>query len=142
MLDQDSKIDTLVDDDVLDSLADLEGNKSETIKSARASVRIRVKSKVIAQPGNSSNRLKLKIQGVTGDISAGGCQILFPLPLRVGDIYWLTFDKTELKIDAVFARCLRCRLVREDAYEAGFKFFEQVDLSDAIETDKNDDLFG
>jgi len=59
----------------------------------------------------------------------------------VGDIYWLTFDKTELKLDNLFARCLRCRLIREDAYEAGFKFFDLVDLSNAVPVSKTEALF-
>lgn len=142
MLEHDSKIDTFLDDDVLDSLADLEGNKSETLKRARSSDRVRVKSKVFAQPGNSGDRLKCKIQGVTGDISARGCQILFPIPLRVGDIYWLTFDRKELELDSVFARCLRCRLIREDAYEAGFKFFEPIDVADTVPNANTEALFG
>ncbi len=118
-------------EEVLESLADLERNTSEAIIKSRGNTRLRIKTKVIAQPGNSGDRRKIKMQGITGDISASGCQILFPVPTRVGDIYWLTFDKTELKLDSMFARCLRCRLIREDAYEAGFKFFEPVDLSGA-----------
>ncbi len=134
--------DTLSENDALESLADLEHNKSDVVKRARSSSRIRIKSKVIAQPGNSGDRLKSKVQGVTGDISAGGCQILFPIPLRVGDIYWLTFDRNVLDIDSVFGRCLRCRLIREDAYEAGFKFFQPIDLSGAVESSNTEALFG
>ena len=125
--------DALLEGDVLASLADWERNKCDAVKRARASTRIRIRSKVIAQPGNSGDRLKFKIQGVTGDISAGGCQILFPIPLRVGDIYRLTFDKTELNLDSVFARCLRCHLIREDAYKTGLEFFERIDVADAVE---------
>ena len=142
MLEHCNPCDTLSEDDTLDSLAALENNQSDAVKRARSSTRIRVKSKVIAQPGNSGDRLKFKIQGATGDISASGCQILFPIPVRVGDIYWLTFDKTELELGSVFARCLRCRLIREDAYEAGFKFFEPVDVVDAVENGKTEALFG
>ncbi len=127
---------------MLESLSDLERNTSDSVKRARTSTRLRIKSKVIAQSGNSGDRLKFKIQGVTGDVSAGGCQILFPIPLRVGDIYWLTFDKVRLNVDSVFARCLRCRLIREDAYEAGFKFFEPIDLSVAVEGGNTEALFG
>lgn len=134
--------DTLLEDDVLESLADFERNTSDSVKRARSSTRLRIRSKVIAQPGNSGDRMKFKIQGVTGDISTGACQILFPIPLRVGDIYWLTFDKTELDLDSVFARCLRCRLIREDAYEAGFEFFEPIDLSEAVEGGNTEALFG
>ena len=142
MLDHSNQCATLSDNDALDSLAELELNQSDAIKRARLSTRIRVKSKVIAQSGNSGDRMKFKIQGATGDISSNGCQILFPIPLRVGDIYWLTFDKNELNLDSVFARCLRCRLIREDAYEAGFKFFESVELADAVKSDNSESLFG
>jgi hypothetical protein len=128
--------DTFQQEEALASLADLEQNTSEAIIKSRGNTRLRVKSKVIAQPGNSGDRRKIKMQGITGDISSGGCQILFPVPLRVGDIYWLTYDKADLKLDSMFARCLRCRLIREDAYEAGFKFFELLDLSDAIPAGK------
>lgn len=143
--------DELFEGDLLESLADLERNKCDAVKRARASTRTQVRSKVIAQPGNSGDRLKFKIQGVTGDISSGGCQVLFPIPLRVGDIYWLTFDKTQLNLDSVFARCLRCRLIREDAYETGLKFYEAIDVVDAVEdvavekffsTSKSESLFG
>ena len=127
---------------MLESLADLERNQADAVKRARSSTRIRIKSKVVAQPGNSGDRLKFKIQGITGDISSGGCQILFPIPLRVGDIYWLTFDRTDLNLDSAFARCLRCRLIREDAYEVGFKFLEPIDVSDAVASGNTEALFG
>ena len=141
MLNNSTQTDTPLGDDVLELLTDLERNKSDEIKRLRASTRICIRSKVIAQPGNSGDRLKFKVQGVTGDLSAGGCQILFPIPFRVGDIYWLKFDKSEVDIDSVFGRCLRCRLIREDAYEAGFKFFEPIDVSSVVESRNAEALF-
>ena len=121
--------DGLAADGALDALADLERNTADDVKQMRAHMRIRVKSEVVAQPGNSSDRRKIKVRGVMGDISAGGCQILFPVPLQVGDIYWLTFDRNKLELNHMFARCVRCRMVREDAFEAGFSFFSAVDIS-------------
>ena len=133
--------DALLEDDVLETLADFERNTPDAVKRARVATRLRVKAKVIAQPGNSGDRLKFKIQGVTGDVSSGGCQALFPIPLRVGDVYWLNFDRDQLDVDSVFARCLRCRLIREDAYEAGFKFFEPIDVANAVENGRSEALF-
>ncbi len=121
-------------DDAIELLQGLEQNVPSEIKRARTSTRVRIKSKVIAQPGNSGDRLRFKVQGVTGDVSGGGCQVLFPIPMQVGDIYWLTFDQADLNIGSLFARCLRCRLIREDAYEAGFKFFETIELSDVTQS--------
>ena len=83
---------------------------------------------MILQPANSSEVLKLKIQGSLGDISTGGCRLLTPVPLGVGDVYRLTFDVAELDLPLCFARCLRCRLLREDAFEVGFSFFAPLCL--------------
>jgi len=142
MPDTGSPSNTLLDDGALDSLADLERNKSDEVKRARSNTRIRIKAKVIVQPGNVSERSKFKAQGVTGDISSGGCQILFPIPLHVGDIFWLSFDKSKLAIAPLFGHCLRCSLIREDAYEAAFRFFEPIDISAATETGDTGALFG
>jgi hypothetical protein len=50
-------------------------------------------------------------------------------PMLVGDVYQLRFAKGELDLPIVYARCLRCRLVREDAFESGFVFFEKIELA-------------
>ena len=55
-------------------------------------------------------------------------------PVLVGDVYQLHFAKGELDLPILYARCLRCRLVREDAFEAGFAFFEKIVLA----TDERD----
>ena len=74
---------TYQQEDALDSLADLERNTPAEIIKSRGTTRLRIKSKVIAQPGNSGDRRKIKIQGINGDLSSGGCQILFPIPVHV-----------------------------------------------------------
>lgn len=109
-------------------LVELEQSTPDAIKAARAHTRITVRAQVTVQPGNMSDRLSMKVRGVSGDVSAGGCQLLFPVPLRVGDIYWLTFDRQTLDIQPVYARCTRCRVVREDAFEAGMAFFSPIEL--------------
>ena len=134
--------------DSLAAIAEVDGNTQESICRIRAHERFTLKTKVVAQPGNVSQRRELKIQGVSGDISAGGCCVLFPLPLNVGDIYQLIFDREVLDVAPTYARCLRCRLVREDAFECGFFFFTPLDLSFQKESAKKseagnvaDDLF-
>ena len=66
--------------------------------------------------------------------------ILFSDPLLVGDIYRLSFERSTIPLEPMFARCLRCRLVREDAFEAGFSFFNPIDLT-ALEKKCSDGLF-
>jgi len=119
-------------DEAFDVLRELERNRPEEIRRQRSHFRLSIKSSIILQPGNQTDMLSFKVKGVTGDISAGGCSALFPVPARVGDIYRLVFDRKTLDLPLTFARCVRCRLVREDAFEAGFAFFSPISLPDNV----------
>ncbi len=116
------------DDNAFDLLQELERNTPDEIRRQRAHFRIAVKAHVTLQPANASQMLKFKMQGTTGDLSEGGCRILFPLPVNVGDLYRLEFDRQQLDLPLTFARCVRCHLLREDAYEAGFTFFSPITM--------------
>ena len=120
---------TLSAQEALAAIAEMERNTPEQIKRLRSHQRIAIRAKVTVQPGNSSQRTQQGIDAVLGDISRGGCQLLSPEPLGVGDIYHLAFQRDDLDLEPVFARCLRCRLIREGAFECGFGFFKQLDLS-------------
>lgn len=115
-------------DDAFAVLQDLERNTPDQIRRQRAHFRLALKAAVILQPGSASQLTNLKVKGATGDISQGGCSALFPVPVQVGDVYRLQFDRSVLDLPLTFARCVRCRLVREDAFEAGFAFFIPVSL--------------
>ncbi len=132
---------TLTAEEALDAMAEIEQNTPQQIKTKRSHARIAVRAKVTAQPANSSQRNSFQTHGVLGDISRGGCLILFSDPLAVGDVYRLSFDRSVLDIEPLFARCLRCRLVRENAFEAGFSFFQSLDLS-RLERKDSEELFG
>ena len=131
----------LGDEDLgFDILQDIEKQTSENIKKMRTTQRITIKAKVVLQSGNSSELLSYKVQGVMGDISAGGCGAMFPIPAKVGDIYRLSFPAGDLDLPMLFARCIRCRLVKEDAYEAGFTFFSPIRLPDTLAGGEPEDL--
>ena len=76
----------------------------------------------------SGQFLSFKVQGIIGNISEGGCQAMFPVPIQVGDIYRMHFDKKDLDLPLTFVRCQRCRLISDDAFEAGFVFFSPIPL--------------
>lgn len=122
---------TIGSDDAFNLLQDLKKNTTDEIRRQRAHFRLAIKAGVTLQAGNASELLLLKVKGVTGDISAGGASILFPVAPRVGDIYRLTFDRDALDLPLTFARCVRCRLIREDAFEAGFSFFSPITLPES-----------
>ena len=113
-------------------LAELERNTASEIRRQRSQERFEVKAKVVVRPGNTSDQALFAIQGMTGDISEQGCRVLLPRPLQVGDIYRLAFDESVFSLPLVFARCVRCRLVREDAYEIGYIFFSPLEMSSSI----------
>lgn len=118
-------------DDAFDMLQELERNTPEEIRHQRTHFRLQIKAKVILQSGNSSELQAFRMQGVTGDLSEGGCKALFPLPVRVGDVYRLKIDDETIKVPLIFARCLRCVLLREDAFEVGFRFFSPIELPES-----------
>ncbi|MEQ9617359.1 MAG: PilZ domain-containing protein [Phycisphaerales bacterium] len=118
-----------------DSIADagelideLSKSTSDTLKQMRNSTRLNLRIKVFVEPASLSARLGVQLQGITGDISVGGTQILLARPLNIGDVYQLSFDRSEFDLAPVYAVCLRGRLVRADAYEAGMRFLEAIEL--------------
>jgi hypothetical protein len=117
----------------LEALGELAENTSDAIVRQRASQRLEIRTKVVIAPGNSGERHRFAVEGLTGDLSTGGCKVLVGRPMAVGDIYWLVFSDDHLAIGSLLARCLRCALVREDTFEAGFRFFHEVDLASAVE---------
>ena len=90
------------------------------------------------RPGNSSELTAPKLQGITADISRGGCRATFPLPVGVGDVYRLHFESQQLHLSLVFARCVRCRLLRENAFVAGFQFFTEISLPENLNRQPDD----
>ena len=121
-------------------LQELEQNTPEAIRQKRTHFRFPIKTGIILQPGNASQLLDLKAQGVTGDISEGGLGGVFPIPVRVGDIYRLQFDKSQLDLPLIFAQCVSCVLVREGAYRSGFKFFTKISLPENFDVSRHAQL--
>lgn len=122
-------------DEAFNILNELEKNRPDEIRKKRTHFRVAVKAALTLQAANSSDMLSYKIQGVTGDISESGMGALFPIPQRVGDVYRLVFNRSELDLPLIFARCVRCRLIREDAFETGFLFFSQIGLPSNLTAD-------
>lgn len=126
-------VNNLNDDEAFGLLQEMEANTSDELRRQRTHFRIAIKAGVILRAGNSRDLITFKLKGVTGDISEGGCSVLFPLPTHVGDVYRLEFDRQAIHVPLTFARCVRCRLIREDAFEAGFSFFNAIALPEHID---------
>ena len=118
--------------DALSALGELEKNTDRAILAQRASERLDIKCKVVVQAANASDRSRLTIEGITADVSNGGCQVMISRPIFVGDYFVVSFPDGMLRIGSTLARCLRCRMVQEDAFEVGFRFEHDVDLQSAL----------
>jgi hypothetical protein len=138
MFDSDLSQDQLRQDLDPELLQSLERQKGEEVSKARMHARVEAKLKVIVRPGNSSEVMLFKLQGITADLSRGGCRLILPLPVSVGDVFRIEFESADHRIPLAFARCLRCRLVREDAFEAGFSFFTPIDLPASLSSAPRD----
>ena len=132
MFDEDTSPGLLGDDEAVQMLQELAANTPEELRRRRTHFRLSIKMPVILQPGNASELLSFKVKGVTADLSQGGCSAVLPVPIRVGDMYRLQFDRGTLDLPLTFARCVRCRLLREDAFEAGFSFFTTITLPERV----------
>jgi hypothetical protein len=135
--DQDNTAGSVSSDEGFDLLQELTRNTPEEISRQRAHFRLAIKAGVTMQSGNTSDLRKFKVKGVTGDVSEGGLSALFPIPTQVGDIYRLQFDREVLELPLTFARCVRCRVIREDAYEAGFAFFTPICLPENVRANES-----
>ena len=120
------------EEQAFDLLQELETNTPDRVRQQRAHALVTIKAHVTLRPGNASQLMDFKVQGVTGDISEGGLRALFPMPLYAGDIYRLEFDQAELSLPLIFAQCVRCRMLRDGAYECGFRFFTPISVPENL----------
>ena len=113
--------------DLFDAVAQLETTVNDG--TGRNTERLATRCRVTLRAANASQRADRPIDCVSLDISNTGCRLAASVPFGVGDVYWIEFEKSELNLSGAFVRCLRCRFVREHAFEAGFAFFQPIDLS-------------
>lgn len=116
--------------DAIESLKQLEISSQSAVLQKRGQTRLTIEIAVTIQRGDSSRRGELTVSASSSDVSNTGCRLLAPCPVLPGDIYWLSFAANPAGIGNVMARCVRCHMIREGAFEIGMSFFDEIDLSD------------
>lgn len=114
----------------LEMLSDLQRQSRDQITKLRQHARWEINVPIKLTPGNSSASAACHIEGTSVDFSSGGCMGNFPVPVPVGDVFRMEVADKTIDLPIVFMRCLRCKLVREDVFEAGFSFFNPITLPD------------
>ncbi|MCA9127907.1 MAG: PilZ domain-containing protein [Planctomycetales bacterium] len=115
--------------DLWDSLSQLRANTPDALLKLRTERRIGISVPVVIKPGDASRRHTEAIEGITGDMSVHGCQVIVERPIWVGDLFWLEFDNRQLNVEPQIAVALRCVVIGDMKFETGFKFMQSVDLS-------------
>ena len=118
--------------DAIEALKELEVSSQAAVVQKRSKARVSIEIHVTIRRGDSSRRNELTIAAATSDLSTTGCRLLSPAPVLPGDIYWLEFAANKAGIGNRMARCVRCHMIREGAFEIGLTFFDEIDLSDLI----------
>jgi len=118
--------------DSLEAFNDLERCTDRSIMAQRSSERIEIRVKAIVRPANLSSRHQFSVESVTADISSGGCMVLASRAVLPGDLYHLTFYEDLRNVNPLLARCMRCRMIQDDAFEVGFRFLQNIPLNELI----------
>ena len=116
----------------IEALQALEKNTRAAIMHERGNDRMDIEIKVTVAPGNASERSRVSWAGVTGNVSPTGCLLVTSAPLVPGDIYYVSFDDDNTNLPHAIGRCIRSRFIREGAFEAGVRFFSEINLADAV----------
>ena len=111
---------TMADAQVEELLDDIEMRSRADLAAAREMSSIHCKAEIVIRPGNAA------VSGRAVELRSHGLTSLAETPLNVGDVYHLTFDRTELDIDPLLAVCDRCTMLGDTSFEARFRFFNEV----------------
>jgi hypothetical protein len=85
---------------------------------------------LIIRPSNSSQRRETSIRGYCKNLSQSGCGVVTDSAPRVGDLYRFEMPSdTTHPVHGAHARCVRCHLLDEEAFEVGFSFLTPVELN-------------
>lgn len=91
--------------------------------------RFLVQESLVLRPASTSQRSREELHGRCKNLSTSGCGVILDLPPLVGDFYQLLTPKAPgSALHGVQARCVRCHLIDEDAFDAGFRFFTPITL--------------
>ena len=108
-------------------LKELESQHLSSIRKLRKYTRFEMRVPVLLQPGNLSAPAA-GVRGTSRGVSPGGCMVHFPCPVGVGDVFRISIEDASLDVSQVYARSLRCIMLRDDVFEVAFSFFNPIRL--------------
>lgn len=107
-------------------IEELETQTADQIRHKRSSRRVNLQAKCMLRNINASDATPIELTGITCDVSDGGCRVVLPRPVMVGDCFRLEFPDPSLGWPTMYARCVRARLINEAAFELAFSFLNEL----------------
>ncbi len=114
--------------EVNELLEALESENPDGLGDLRSGDRLRRRGRVEVSGTHDDHPERPTVPAMLEDVSRNGCRLTSPIPLQVGDVFRIAFDREELDLPLAFGRCTRCRLIREDSFDVGLEFFGPIEL--------------
>jgi len=111
----------------IELLQELEEQALTQIRKLRRFERVEVRVPVRLDAANHGD-VAPTVKGVTQDLSRGGCRAIMRAAPHVGDVYRLEIEMDRDLVKTTYARCLRCALLRDDAYDVAFHFLGELEI--------------
>ncbi|MCA8949638.1 MAG: hypothetical protein KDE27_09060 [Planctomycetes bacterium] len=118
----------LADEQVDDLLDDLEIRCAADVTAARDMATVRRRVRVEVRPGNASERVGPPNSGDTTELRSQVVTAVTPLPVMVGDVCHVTFDRDQLDLAPELAICDRCTMLGDSQFEVRLKFVREIAL--------------
>lgn len=118
----------LGDEQISDLLDDIEIRCSADLAAARGMTTVRRKVAVEVRPGNASDRGAVVARVDTTEIRSRSITTMADVPVMVGDVLHLTFDRNALDVVPVLAVCDRCTMLGDASFEVRFQFVHEIAL--------------
>ncbi len=115
-------------EDALTLIEELELNQPKRVMEVRCVDGVEIKATVWVESGSATDRDDHKLVGRSSRIGQLNLTTVFRQPLRVGDVYWITFDRESLNLNPRYALCRKCCLVNEGTFQSTLTFFAPVAL--------------
>lgn len=116
----DHQTDALLDDIELSCRSELANARSLATSTRRVSV--------VVSPGNVVDRAGHGLAAETVELTSGAATCRAGAPVAVGSVFHLAFDRSALDLAPTLAVCDRCTMLGDDAFEARFRFVQNLVL--------------
>ena len=112
-------------------LDDLELRCTTNVAAVRESAWQHKRVRVEIRAGDACLRTGLLTELFTNELSPVGLVGIAPMPLMVGSVFHLQFERHSLDAPSTLAICDRCAMLGDSSFELRFRFTQAIDVDPA-----------